>query len=201
MSRTDETGAPYRRRADDRRSRSSRVATVGGVVILVLLVLYYMVAATAEVRELRGDLEEAQRQTLIARAAAAEERQDTLERLTLLQTDLDNARAEVASLREQLIAAGITPVIVAPASAQAPPSGPAPAPQEPQEAAGAPETAPEVQPPPAAAPVAPGPAPVAPAAPVDPPALPAPAPAPTPDPIPAVTVGGEHLLCVLTICL
>lgn len=190
MSRTDDTGTAYRRRAADRRSPSSRAATIGGLLILVLLVLYYVVTATAEVRELRADLEAAQEQTLVARAAAAEERQDTLERLTLLQTDLDNARAEVASLREQLIQAGITPVTV----------GTAPADnseldaRDAQEAAGASETAPQVQTPPEPAPAAP-----APAQPANP-AAPAPA-APVPPTDPTVTVGGEHLLCILTICL
>lgn len=165
-------------------SRVSTGAARFGALAIVLLVLYYSLTATLEVRALHAQLDAQNDATLIARAQAAEERNGLQARLDTLQADLDDARAEVASLREQLITAGITPVTVLP-SGQANSVQPYP---EPQEAAGAPEPAPQVQAPQQAAPQAPSPAPVA----------PAPLPAPSP---PAATVGGDHILCVLTLCI
>lgn len=169
-----------------RRTVTSRTATVAGALLLVLVVLFYAIQTTMEVRGLRDDLDRAQAQTLIARASAATERQDTLERLTTLQADLDDARAEVASLREQLIAAGINPVT--PSSLQAGPGAPT-------SELDAPESPTDVPSAPAPAQQAPEPAPA--------PAVPVPPVAPTPAPAPprGIITGDDPLVCILTLCI
>lgn len=91
------------------RQRWSAGAARYGALGLVLLVLYYSLTSTLEVRELRHELARAQAETMEARDASSSERRDLLERLDILQVDLDAARAEVSVLREQLVSAGITP--------------------------------------------------------------------------------------------
>lgn len=166
-------------------SRWSTGAARFGALAIVLLVLYYSVTATLEVRELREQLDSEHTATVVARAQAAEEREALLVRLDTLQTDLDNARAEVASLREQLIAAGLTPMSGA--------SYPQPTseldardPQDaPQGDAGTTASAPGATEPTPAATAAPAPV------------QPAPAPA-APEP-PRGLLGGDPLACLLSI--